>query len=108
MPEFTNERFRDAVAELMYDRGWTQRELSAAVGVDPAHVCRLLRRGSSRRATPELVVRVADAFGVAPEYFPEYREWRVLEAVRTDPSLRERLYAGIAGRPHSREMSGFA
>ena len=31
-----------------------------------------------------------------------------LEAVRTDPSLRERLYAGIAGRAHPREMSGVA
>jgi transcriptional regulator with XRE-family HTH domain len=108
MSEFTNERFRDAVAELMYERGWTQRELSAAVGVDPAHVCRLLRRGSSRRATPELLVRVADAFDVAPEYFPEYREWRVLEAVRTDPSLRERLYARITGLPQSHGISSVA
>ena len=108
MTEFTNERFRDAVADLMYEHGWTQRELSAAVGVDPAHMCRLLRHGSSRRATPELLARVAQAFGLRPEYFPEYREWRVLEAVRTDPSLRERLYAGIAGRPLSREMPGVA
>jgi transcriptional regulator with XRE-family HTH domain len=108
MPESTNEHFRDAVVELMEERGWSQRELSAEVGVDPAHICRLLRRGSSRRATPEMLVRVARAFGVRPEYFSEYREWQVLEAVRTDPSLRERLYAGIVGRSHSREMSGVA
>jgi transcriptional regulator with XRE-family HTH domain len=108
MPEFTNEHFRDAVAELMEERGWSQRELAAAVGVDPAHICRLLRRGSSRRATPDMLARVARAFDVRPEHFSEYREWQVLEAVRTDPSLRERLYAGIVGRPHSHRVSGLA
>src|SRR4051812_40686 len=76
MPESTNEHFRDAVVELMEERGWSQRELSAAVGVDPAHICRLLRRGSSRRATPDMLVRVARAFGVPPPYFSEYREWQ--------------------------------
>jgi transcriptional regulator with XRE-family HTH domain len=87
--------FRDAVEELLLARGWSQRELAATVGVDPAHVSRLLKRGSRLRATPELMTRVARAFGVQPEYFAEYREWCVLEAIRRNPSLRERLFARV-------------
>src|SRR5215210_5157052 len=33
--------------------------------------------GSRRRAAPQLLVRVARALGVEPEFFAEYREWRV-------------------------------
>jgi transcriptional regulator with XRE-family HTH domain len=87
--------FGDAVGELLFERGWSQRDLADAVGVDPAHVCRLLKRGARRRATPELLARVACALGVEPEFFAEYREWCVLEAVRRNPSLRERLFAGV-------------
>jgi transcriptional regulator with XRE-family HTH domain len=87
--------FGDAVGELLIERGWSQRDLADAVGVDPAHVCRLLKRGARRRATPELLARVASALKVEPEFFAEYREWCVLEAVRRNPSLRERLFAGV-------------
>jgi transcriptional regulator with XRE-family HTH domain len=88
----TNQAFREAVGELMNERGWSQRDLSAAVGVDPAHISRLLQRGSRLRATPQLMTRVARAFGVDPEFFVEYREWCVLEEVRRNPTLRERLF----------------
>ncbi len=84
----------------MDERGWSQRDLSAAVSVDPAHISRLLKRGTRLRATPELLARVARAFDLDPEFFAEYREWCVLEAVRRNPSLRERLYARVvAGQP---------
>ena len=88
--------FRESVRDLMLDRGWSQRDLAIAVRVDPAHVCRLLKRGTHLRVTPELAARVAEALEVEPDYFVEYREWRVLEAVRRSPSLRERLFARIA------------
>jgi transcriptional regulator with XRE-family HTH domain len=92
---FSEAPFRDAVAELMLERGWSQRELATAVGVDPAHVSRLLKRGTRLRATPQLLARVARALEVEPEFFVEYREWCVLEAVRRNPSLRERLFARV-------------
>jgi hypothetical protein len=38
------------------------------------------------------MTRIARAFDVEPEFFVEYREWRVLEAVRDNPTLRERLF----------------
>ena len=96
----TNQAFREAVGGLMDERGWCQRDLSAAVGVDPAHISRLLKRGSRLRATPQLMTRVARAFEVDPEFFVEYREWCVLEEVRRNPSLRERLFGMLHTAPN--------
>jgi transcriptional regulator with XRE-family HTH domain len=98
MPAVSNQPFHEAVGDLMYERGWSQRDLSAAVGVDPAHISRLLKRGSRLRATPELLARVARAFDLQPEFFAEYREWCVLEALRRNPTLRERLYTRLVAR----------
>jgi transcriptional regulator with XRE-family HTH domain len=98
MSSVSHQQFRDAVSDLMYERGWSQRDLSAAVGVDPAHISRLLKPGTRLRATPELLARIARACDVGPEFFAEYREWCVLEAVRSNPSLRERLYARLTVR----------
>jgi plasmid maintenance system antidote protein VapI len=91
----SDQSFRDAVEELLCERGWSQRELAATVGVDPAHISRLLKRGSCLRATPQLMARVARALEVEPAFFAEYREWCVLEEVRRNPSLRERLFARV-------------
>jgi transcriptional regulator with XRE-family HTH domain len=92
---FSEAPFRDAVGDLMFERGWSQRDLADAVGVDPAHVSRLLKRGTRLRATPQLLARVTRALEVEPEFFTENREWCVLEAVRRNPSLRERLFARV-------------
>ena len=88
----SDQSFRDAVVDLLDERGWSQNDLSAVVGVDKAHISRLLKRGTHIRATPQLIARVARALDVEPEFFVEYREWCVLEAVRRSPSLRERLF----------------
>jgi transcriptional regulator with XRE-family HTH domain len=98
MSHVSHEHFREALHELMEQRGWSQRDLCTAVGVDPAHICRLLKRESRVRASPELLARIARACDVSPEFFVEYREWCVLEAVRSNPTLRERLYARLAVR----------
>ena len=100
MDDYTNAPFREAVLDLLDQRDWSRRELSAAVGVDPAHISRLLRYGSRLRATPDLLERIARALGVEPEYFAEHREWLVVQAVRANPSLRERLYAGVVAGDH--------
>jgi transcriptional regulator with XRE-family HTH domain len=86
-----HERFGAVVQDLLAERGWSQRDLARAVAVDPAHVSRLLGR-TRRGASPELMRRVAEVLGVSPERFAEYREWLVIEAIRADGALRERLY----------------
>lgn len=83
--------FGEIVTAALDARGWSQRELARAVDVDPAHICRLLG-ARVRSVSPELLVKVAAALDIEPEAFAEYREWRVLEAIRNDRTLVDRLY----------------
>jgi transcriptional regulator with XRE-family HTH domain len=91
----TTTGFANAVADLLLERGWTQRALAHAAGVDPGQLCRLLRPRSPR-PTPHLMERVAEALGVAPTHFPEYREWQVVEAIRRDVALCDRIHRSLA------------
>jgi hypothetical protein len=79
------------------------------VSVDPGHISRLLGNtvaGVSR----DLLLRVANAFDVAPEFFLEYRQWRISDALRSDPALCDRLYGelsaeAIAPEPTSKDAA---
>jgi transcriptional regulator with XRE-family HTH domain len=96
---YTHERFGDELADLLNERGWSQRRLATAVGVDPAHISRALATPEARRPSAALAGRVAIALGLPPDYFPEYREEQVIAAVRRDPQLRERLYRTLTREP---------
>jgi transcriptional regulator with XRE-family HTH domain len=84
--------FSRSVRDLLEERDWTQRDLARAAGVDPAYISRALRRGRREPVSPELAARVALALGLPDDYFPECRERQVIEAVRSDPALRDRLH----------------
>jgi len=60
--------------------------------VDHAHLSRVIRREGGKKASGEVAGRVAEALGLPSDFFPEYREAKVVEAVQADPELRERLY----------------
>jgi transcriptional regulator with XRE-family HTH domain len=94
----SHQRFAEAVPELLQAREWSQRRLAAAVGVDPAYICRAV--AGSSRPSPELTGRVAIALGLPLDYFPEYREAEVIAAVRRDPQLRERFYRVVDRAPY--------
>jgi transcriptional regulator with XRE-family HTH domain len=98
---YTHEPFGAALPDLLRERGWSQRRLSALVGVDPAYISRAVGDPDGRGPSPELARRVAVALGLPSDYFPEYREAEVIAAVRRDPQLRERLYRTL-GRSTAR------
>lgn len=87
---------REVLPGLLLERGWTQKRLSRASGVDQAYLCRVLR--SDRRVPPELASRIAEALGLPADFFPECREREVIEAVRKNPVLRDRIYARLVRR----------
>jgi transcriptional regulator with XRE-family HTH domain len=97
----TDERFGEVLPDLLRDRGWSQRRLATAVGVDPAYISRAVGEPARRGPSPGLAGRVAEALGLPSDYFPEYREAQVIAAVRRDPQLRERLYRTL-GRASAR------
>lgn len=94
--------FSEEVPRLLEKREMSLRQLAREVGVAHSHLSRLLR-GVGYRTKPsmELARRVALAFGLPEDYFPEYREASITEAVRSRPGLRDELYDRLArGRRH--------
>jgi transcriptional regulator with XRE-family HTH domain len=89
--------FGVSVAQLLDERGCTQRDLAAAAGIDPAHISRLLRRPDGP-VNEAMLLRVAAALGVRPESFGEYRERRVFDAIHASPRLRDDLYGALVAR----------
>jgi transcriptional regulator with XRE-family HTH domain len=78
------------------------RALARQIRISDSHLSRVLRRANYKRASPELTARVAGALGLPEDYFPEFREAYVLERVRSDPKLRNELYAQLRERRPSR------
>ena len=89
----TNERFSDVLPALLAKRGVSLRELSRRLGMDPTYLSRI-RRGQ-KRLPPDLPSRVAVSLGLPKDFFPETREALIMEALRQDPGLRERLYKRV-------------
>jgi transcriptional regulator with XRE-family HTH domain len=73
----SDKRFGDALRELMRDRGLTYRSLSSATreldgkGVTHAHI-NMLANGHDKPSMRAMEL-IAQACGVAPDYFAEYR-----------------------------------
>lgn len=88
----TERSFVVEVPDLLRDRGWSIRELARRAGVTDAHLSRVLRRASYKTPSGDLARRVATALGLPDDYFPEFREAFVLEAVKADARLRDELY----------------
>lgn len=73
------------------------RALAGEVEVNPSHLSRVLRHRDYQTPSGELARRVALAFDLPEDYFPEYWESVVISRVRSDPALRDRLYRRHAG-----------
>jgi len=89
----TQRPFAEALPELLREREMSIRQLARLTGVGNAHLSRLLRGvGYRTKPSKELARRVAQALDLEPDFFLEYREAVVVEAVRRQPQLREELY----------------
>jgi transcriptional regulator with XRE-family HTH domain len=88
----------EEVPRLLNERGWSIRELARRADVTDSHLSRVLRRANYKTPSADLARRVAVAFGLPVDYFPEFREAFVLERVRRDPDLRDRLYKQLRRR----------
>jgi transcriptional regulator with XRE-family HTH domain len=75
----------------MDERGLSLRGLAGRAGVDPSHLSRVLR-AKGKVPSADLAAAVAVALGLDRDYFVEYREQRVIAAIRSDPRLRESVY----------------
>jgi hypothetical protein len=66
--------------------------VARAAEVSPGHLSRVLRQRNQKRISRDLAGRVASALDLPKDYFPEYREGQLIQRIRQDPELRDRLY----------------
>ena len=97
----TSEPLSEALPKLLAERGMSVRALAAAIAVDQSYLSRVIGTSNpkqARRASAEVAALIAEALGLPLDYFPEYREAKVIEAVREDGRLRDRIYGGLSRR----------
>src|SRR6476661_6643717 len=90
-PKFSSEPFGTAVERLMNDSATTYRGLAAKTDLSAGYLNHLVH-GNRPVPSNEVVKRLAEALGVEPEYFREYRLRVITERLEAMPDLAERLY----------------
>ncbi len=88
---FSNQPFGATVAALMAETGTTYRALAARTGLSAGYLNHLVH---GNRATPsnDVIAALADALGVEPEHFREYRLRVIAEKLEGMPDVVDRLY----------------
>lgn len=90
--------FADQVGAFRQAQGLSLRQLADQAHVDVGFLSRSLRVGTGKVPSARLMEKVAEVLGVAPEAFPEYREYVAVLAVRGDPALRDDVFERAVAR----------
>ena len=98
-PRIANGPLRDALTDLLHRTGISLEDVTRHLGRD----WRFLLRGgveqlSGRRLTMDDLAQLRRVFDLPPGYFVEEREAFVIERLRLEPELRDRLYFALVDR----------
>ena len=88
---FSDEPFGPTVEYLMVDSGVTYRELAARTKLSAGYLNHLVH-GNRPVPSDDVVETLAEALGVEPEHFREYRLRRITARLEAMPELIDRLY----------------
>jgi hypothetical protein len=66
------------------------RGVARGIRVDHSHLVRIVAK--EMPASGSIAAKIAELFELPVDFFPEYRIWRVEQAIRDDPAQLERLY----------------
>jgi transcriptional regulator with XRE-family HTH domain len=88
----------EELRRLIDEHGVSLRALAEAIGVNQSYLSRILGAKSSRPASARVAAEIAEYFELPTDYFGEYREAVVIEAVAADPKLRDRVYDSLKRR----------
>lgn len=87
---WTRASFRQELPRLLAEQEMSQRELARRIGVNQSYLTSVLQ---GRRAASERLLRgTAAALELSVDYFREYREAVVIERLKGDPRVLDRLY----------------
>jgi transcriptional regulator with XRE-family HTH domain len=88
---FSTEPFGPTVERLMEETGTTYRALAEETDLSAGYLNHLVH-GNRPVPSDDVVKRIADALGVEPEHFREYRIRIITERLEAMPELIDRLY----------------
>jgi transcriptional regulator with XRE-family HTH domain len=88
---YSDESFGPTVARLMGESGITYRSLAAQTGLSAGYLNHLVH-GNRPVPSNGVVEKLAEALGVEPEHFIEYRVRLITEQLERMPKLVDRLY----------------
>jgi transcriptional regulator with XRE-family HTH domain len=92
---FSAESFGPAVERLMNESGTTYRGLAAKTGLSAGYLNHLVH-GNRPVPSNDVITRLAEALGVEPEHFREYRLRVITEQLEAMPDLVDRLYKRLS------------
>ena len=87
--------FVDQLPTLMKERGLSANRLAGMVGVSQSHLSRVLAGARRKTVGGELAARIAITLELPGDWFPETRQQRLMERLKADPELCDRLYDEI-------------
>ena len=92
---FSEEPFGPTIERLMEETGVTYRSLAAKTGLSAGYLNHLVH-GNRPVPSKGVIDRLADALGVEPEHFREYRLRVISDRLEQMPDLVDRLYRKLA------------
>jgi transcriptional regulator with XRE-family HTH domain len=88
---YSEEGFGPTIESLMVENAVTYRELAARTGLSAGYLNHLVH-GNRPVPSNDVVTTLADALGVEPEHFREYRIRVITERLEAMPELVDRLF----------------
>jgi transcriptional regulator with XRE-family HTH domain len=94
---FSEDPFGPTLERLMTETGVTFRALASQTKLSAGYLNHLVH-GNRPVPSNDIVRKLADALGVEPEHFREYRLRVITERLEEMPDLIDRLYKRLGGR----------
>src|SRR5215475_5068807 len=92
---FSSEPFGDAIERLMDETGVTYRGLAAKTDLSAGYLNHLVH-GNRPVPSNDVIERLAEALGVEPAHFVEYRLRVITDRLEQLPSMIDRLYKQLS------------
>src|SRR5262245_40740352 len=92
---FSEQPFGHTIEQLMDETGLTYRALASRTRLSAGYLNHLVH-GNRPVPSNDVVERLAEALGVEPEHFVEYRLRVITERLERMPEMIDRLYKRLA------------
>jgi transcriptional regulator with XRE-family HTH domain len=95
--KFSEDPFGPTIERLMDETGVTYRGLAAKTDLSAGYLNHLVH-GNRPVPSNEVIERLAEALGVEPAHFREYRLRVITDRLEQLPAMIDRLYKQLSGR----------